>query len=66
MKRVGREDEQQARPNYPPFQDSEFKAGCATGAVQSLPSGLHIAMNGGIWDPAEVRMNVAATRFEVV
>ena len=44
--------------------DAEFNIGCAIGAVQSLPHGVYIAMNGLIWDPANVRKNVAATRFE--
>ena len=35
-----------------------------TGAVQSLPAGVYIAMNGRIWDPARVRKNVAENRFE--
>ena len=46
--------------------DAEFNIGCAIGAVQSLPSGVYIAMNGRIWDPAKVRKNVAANRFEAV
>jgi L-asparaginase len=44
--------------------DAEFNIGCAIGAVQSLPDGVYIAMNGLIWDPASVRKNVAANRFE--
>ncbi len=44
--------------------DAEFNIGCAVGAVQSLPAGVHIAMNGRIWDPAKVRKNVDANRFE--
>ncbi|MBB3275324.1 MULTISPECIES: asparaginase domain-containing protein [Pseudoxanthomonas] len=44
--------------------DAEFNIGCAVGAVQSLPPGVYIAMNGRIWDPAKVRKNVAANRFE--
>jgi L-asparaginase len=35
-------------------------------AAQSLPSGVYIAMNGRVWDPAKVRKNVAANRFEAV
>ena len=46
--------------------DAEFNIGCAVGAVQSLPPGVYIAMNGRIWDPAKVRKNVAANRFESV
>jgi len=44
--------------------DAEFNIGCAIGAVQSLPSGVYIAMNGRIWNPEQVRKNVAANRFE--
>ena len=44
--------------------DAVFNIGCAVGAVQSLPDGVYIAMNGRIWDPARVHKNVAANRFE--
>ena len=44
--------------------DAEFNIGTAVGAVQSLPDGVYIAMNGRIWDPAKVRKNVDANRFE--
>ncbi len=44
--------------------DAEFNIGTAVGAVQSLPPGVYIAMNGRIWDPARVRKNVDANRFE--
>jgi len=44
--------------------DAVFNIGCAVGAVQSLPDGIYIAMNGRIWDPARVRKNVDANRFE--
>jgi len=44
--------------------DAEFNVGTAVGAVQSLPPGVYIAMNGRVWDPAKVRKNVAANRFE--
>ena len=46
--------------------DAEFNIGCAVGAVQSRPPGVYIAMNGRIWDPARVRKNVEANRFEPV
>ncbi|HQZ62534.1 MAG TPA: asparaginase, partial [Dokdonella sp.] len=36
------------------------------GAVQSLPDGVYIAMNGRIWNPAHVRKNRDANRFEAV
>lgn len=44
--------------------DAEFNIGCAIGAVQTLPAGVYIAMNGRVWDPDKVRKNVAANRFE--
>jgi len=44
--------------------DAVFNVGCAVGAVQSLPNGVYIAMNGRIWDPAKVRKNRDANRFE--
>ena len=44
--------------------DAEFNIGTAVGAVQSLPPGVYIAMNGRIWNPTKVRKNVAANRFE--
>jgi L-asparaginase len=46
--------------------DAEFNIGCAIGAVQSLPAGVYIAMNGRIWDPTQVRKNVAENRFEPI
>jgi L-asparaginase len=44
--------------------DAVFNIGCAVGAVQSLGDGVWIAMNGRIWDPAHVRKNRPANRFE--
>ncbi len=46
--------------------DAVFNIGCAVGAVQSLGDGVWIAMNGRIWDPARVRKNREANRFEEV
>jgi L-asparaginase len=46
--------------------DAEFNVGTAVGAVQSLPPGVYIAMNGRVWDPNKVRKNVAANRFEAI
>ena len=46
--------------------DAVFNIGCAVGAVQSLPEGVYIAMNGRIWDPRKVRKNVEANRFESI
>lgn len=44
--------------------DAIFNVGFAIAAVQLLPEGVHIAMNGRIFDPASTRKNVAANRFE--
>jgi L-asparaginase len=48
------------------FRDSDaiFNIGCAVGAVQSLPHGVYIAMNGKVWDPEHVRKNRRENRFE--
>jgi L-asparaginase len=46
--------------------DAVFNIGCAVGAVQSLPDGVYIAMNGRNWNPAHVRKNRDANRFESV
>ncbi|MGA9333657.1 MAG: asparaginase domain-containing protein [Rudaea sp.] len=44
--------------------DAVFNIGCAVGAIQALPDGVYIAMNGRVWDPQRVRKNVEANRFE--
>ena len=44
--------------------DAVFNIGCAVAAVQCLPPGVYIAMNGRIWDPTKVRKNRSANRFE--
>lgn len=48
------------------FRDSDaiFNIGCAVGAVQALPPGVYIAMNGKVWDPDHVRKNRDHNRFE--
>jgi len=48
------------------FRDSDaiFNIGCAVGAVQSLPPGVYIAMNGKVWDPERVRKNRRENCFE--
>jgi L-asparaginase len=48
------------------FRDSDavFNIGCAVGAVQCLPPGVYIAMNGKVWNPARVQKNREANRFE--
>ena len=44
--------------------DAEFNIGFAMGALQSLPFGVYIAMNGRVFLPDDVRKNRAANRFE--
>jgi L-asparaginase len=44
--------------------DAVFNIGCAVAAVQTLPDGVYITMNGRVWDPAKVRKNRDANRFE--
>ena len=44
--------------------DAVFNIGCAVGAIQALPDGVYIAMNGRVWDPQRVRKNRDANRFE--
>jgi L-asparaginase len=48
------------------FRDSDaiFNIGCAVGAVQALPAGVYIAMNGKVWIPQHVRKNRRENRFE--
>jgi L-asparaginase len=46
--------------------DAEFNIGTAVGAVQCLPPGVYIAMNGRVWHPSKVRKNVEANRFEAL
>ena len=50
------------------FRDSDaiFNIGCAVGALQALPHGAWIAMNGCVWDPKKVRKNRDKNRFEAV
>lgn len=46
------------------FSDASFNIGVATTAVQTLPAGVYIAMNGEIFDPRVTRKNVERNRFE--
>lgn len=46
--------------------DAVFNIGCAVGAIQTLPPGVWIAMNGKIWPPSQVQKNRQANRFEPV
>ena len=44
--------------------DAVFNIGTAIGAVQSLPPGVYLAMNGQVFHPEHVHKNVAENRFE--
>jgi L-asparaginase len=44
--------------------DAIFNIGCALGAVQSMPPGVYIAMNGQVFDVDKVVKNLSANRFE--
>ena len=44
--------------------DAVFNIGFATAAVWTLAKGVYIAMNGRIFDPATIRKNRDAQRFE--
>ncbi len=48
------------------FRDSDavFNLGCAVGALQALPPGVYIAMNGMVAPADSVTKNRAASRFE--
>lgn len=44
--------------------DAGFNIGTAIGAVQSLPHGVYIVMNGRVFDPQRTRKNVEKNCFE--
>ncbi len=46
------------------YTDATFNVGCAVGAVQSLPAGVYIAMNGRVYPADKVKKNYATKRFE--
>lgn len=46
--------------------DAGFNIGVAVGAVQSLPPGVYLAMNGRVFDPRRARKNKARHTFEDV
>jgi L-asparaginase len=46
------------------YSDAMFNLGFACAAVQTLPTGIYIAMNGQILDPARASKNRAQGRFE--
>ena len=44
--------------------DAEFNIGAAVAAVQLLPDGVYIVMNGRVLDPGKVKKNRKLHRFE--
>ena len=46
--------------------DAGFNLGTAAAAVQTLPPGVYVAMNGRIFHPETIRKNVAGHCFEEV
>ena len=46
--------------------DATFNIGCAIAAVQTLPKGVYIAMNGRVFRPQEVHKNVDRGIFEII
>lgn len=46
--------------------DAVFNIGFAFAAVQTLPPGAYVAMNGRVLDPSRARKNVDAGRFEEI
>jgi L-asparaginase len=43
--------------------DADFNVGFALAAVQTLPPGVYIAMNGQIFDPVHAKKDRASSRF---
>ncbi len=48
------------------FSDASYNIGFASSAVQILPPGVYVAMNGQIFDPRNTHKNVAQSRFESI
>jgi len=46
--------------------DAAFNIGCAIIAVQTLPHGVYLTMNGKIFNPFSTRKNVDMNRFEII
>jgi L-asparaginase len=44
--------------------DAPFNVGCAMLALQILPPGVYVVMNGRVFDPQRAVKNVAQDRFE--
>ena len=46
--------------------DAEFNVGFAVAAVQTLPPGAYVAMNGQVFSPFAVRKSRERNRFETI
>jgi len=46
--------------------DAVFNVGCAVAAVQTMPPGAYIAINGRIYTPDQIKKNRSLGRFEEV
>jgi L-asparaginase len=46
--------------------DAVFNIACAITAVQLLPDGVYVAMNGRIFNPEKTKKNIKLNRFEAV
>jgi L-asparaginase len=46
--------------------DAEFNVGSAVAALQTLPNGVYIAINGRVFQAAKARKNRERSRFEEV
>lgn len=44
--------------------DADFNIGCAVAALQALPEGVYLCLNGRIWDANKVKKNVELNCFE--
>jgi L-asparaginase len=44
--------------------DAAFNVGCAVVAVQTLPEGVYVVMNGRVFDPHKTTKNMDLDRFE--
>jgi L-asparaginase len=44
--------------------DAAFNVGCAILAVQTLPEGVYVVMNGRVFEPHRARKNLDLDRFE--
>ena len=48
------------------YSDAIYNLGFASAAVQLLPHGVYLAMNGRVFDPRKVTKNRAQSRFEAL